>query len=68
MKKVFMHSKGMVEGLPNCPQELDLFEHCIYGKHNHVRFSFGATRAKEILILIHSDVFRHMLVPSLRGY
>jgi hypothetical protein len=34
-------------------------------KKNQVRFSSGATRAKEILDLIHSDVFGPIHVPSL---
>ena len=40
-------------------------EHYIYGKHNRVRFASGATRAKGILELIHSDVFGPVPVPSL---
>jgi hypothetical protein len=60
-----LHSKGMVEGMANCTLDLDSCEHCIYGKHNRVRFPFGATRAKGILELIHNDVFRPVPVPSL---
>lgn len=26
--------KGMVEGVSNCNSNLDLCEHCLYGKHN----------------------------------
>jgi hypothetical protein len=55
----------MVECISNCTLDFDLCEHCIYGKHNPIRFSFGATRAKRILELIHSDVFGPMHVPSL---
>ena len=33
-----------------------------------MKFPSGATRSKEILELIHSDVFGLVLVPSLRGY
>ena len=40
-------------------------EHCIYGKQNRVRFASGATRAKGILELIHSDVFGSVPIPSL---
>ena len=32
-----------------------------------MKFSFGATRAKEILELIHNDVFGHAPIPSLVG-
>ena len=60
-----MHTKGMDESLLDCTKEVEFHEHCIYGKQNCVRFSFGATRAKEILELIHSDVFGQVLVPSL---
>ena len=37
-------------------------------KKNQVRFAYGATRAKGILELIQSDVFRPVLVPSLGKY
>lgn len=30
------HTKGMVEGIPICSLDLDLCEHCIYGKKNRV--------------------------------
>jgi hypothetical protein len=55
----------MVEGMSNCTPDFDLCEHCIYGKHNRVRFPSGATRAKGILELIHNDVFGPVHVPSL---
>ena len=58
----------MVEGMNDCTLDFDFCEHCIYGKQNWVRFSFGATRAKGILELIHSDVFGPVHVPSLRKY
>ena len=45
--------------------DFDFCEHCIYGKQNRVRFACGATRAKGILELIHSDMFGHVPVPSL---
>jgi hypothetical protein len=60
-----LHDKGMVEGMSNCTLDFDFCEHCIYGKHNRVRFSSGATRPKGILELIRSDVFRPVHVPSL---
>jgi hypothetical protein len=62
-----MHNKGMVKGFPDFALEVDLCEHCIYGKHNHVRFPSRATREKGILELIHSDVFGLVINPSLGG-
>jgi hypothetical protein len=60
-----LHGKGMVEGMSNCTLDFYFYEHCIYGKQNRVRFPSGATRAKGILYLIHSDVFGPVPVPSL---
>jgi hypothetical protein len=60
-----MHNKGMVEGFPKCGLEVDLCEHCIYGKQIQVRFPSRATRANGILELIHSDMFGPVTVPSL---
>ena len=44
-----------------------LCEHCLYGKQNRVKFPSSATRAKNILELIHSDVFGPVPIPSLGG-
>jgi hypothetical protein len=55
----------MVEGMSDFTLDFNFCEHCIYGKHNQIRFSYGATRAKGILELIHRDVFGPMHVPSL---
>jgi transposase InsO family protein len=63
-----LHSKGMVGGMSNCTLNFYFCEHFIYGKHDRVRFSSGATSAKGILELIHSDVFGHVFVPSLGKY
>ena len=41
-----MYNKGMVKGLPDCSFEFDFYEHCIYGKQNHVRFPSKATKVK----------------------
>ena len=60
-----LQGKGMVEGMTDCTLDSDFYEHFIYGKQNRVRFSSGATRAKGILELIHSDVFGLVHVPSL---
>ena len=51
--------------MSNFTLDFDFCEHCIYGKQNRVRFPSGATRAKEILELIHSDMFGHVPIPSL---
>jgi hypothetical protein len=58
----------MVEGMANCTLDFDFCENCIYGKQSQVRFTSGATRAKGILELIHSDVFGPVPVPSLGKY
>jgi hypothetical protein len=60
-----LHSKGMVEGMSNYSLDFDFCEHCLYGKHNQVRFPSGATRAEGILQLVHNDVFGPVSVPSL---
>ena len=60
-----LQGKGMVEGMSNCNLDFDLCEHFLYGKHNRFKLLYGATRVKEILELIHNDVFGPVLVPSL---
>jgi hypothetical protein len=35
-----LHGKGMVEDMSNCSLYFDFFEHCVYGKKNHVIFPF----------------------------
>ena len=62
-----MHKKGMVKGLLAFSSEFDFYEHCIYGKQNHMSFPRKSTREKEILELVHSDVFGPMSMPSLGG-
>jgi hypothetical protein len=63
-----LHSKSMVEGISNFSLDFDFCEHCVYGKHNQVRFSSSAMREDKILQLVHSDVFRPVLVPSFGKY
>ena len=58
-----LHVKGMVEGMSNCNSYFNLCEHCLYGKEIRVKFPSSATREKEILELIHSDVFGVVHVP-----
>ena len=62
-----MHSKRIVEDLPDCSFEFDFYEHCIYGKQNCVSLPSKATRAKGISELVHSDVFGPVSIPSLGG-
>eukprot|EP00253_Pinus_taeda_P012540 PITA_12540 len=53
--------KGMVEGMINSSLDIDFCE----GKKNRVSFPSGNKRAKQILELVHSDVFGTLKVPSL---
>ena len=62
-----LQGKGMVKAMSNCNSNFDLCEHCLYGMQNQVKFPSSATRAKEILESIHSDVFGLVIVPSLGG-
>ena len=43
-------------------------ENCVYGKQNRVSFPSGGKRVKQILEIVHSDVFGPMKVPSLGKY
>ena len=61
-----LQGKGMVEGMSNCNSYFDFYEQCLYGKKNRVKFPSSATREKEILELIHIDVFGIVLIPSFR--
>ena len=63
-----LQRKGIVEGMTDFTLYFDLYEHCVYGKYNWVIFASVATREKEILELVHSDVFGPMNVPSLGRY
>jgi hypothetical protein len=63
-----LHGKGMVEGMSNYSLDFDLCEHCVYGKHNWVRFPSGATREEGVLQLVNNDVFGPMSTPSLGKY
>jgi hypothetical protein len=62
-----MHNKGMLEDFPECNLEVDVCEHCIYGKQMWVRFLSEARMTKGILKLVHSDVFGPVSMPSLGG-
>ena len=53
--------------MSNCNSYFNLCGHCLHGKQNRVKYPSGATREKEILELIHIDVFGPILVPSLGG-
>ena len=58
-----LQGKGMVEVMSNYNLDFDFCEHCLYGKHNWVKFPSGATSKKAILELIQSDVFGPVPVP-----
>jgi hypothetical protein len=60
-----LDDKNMVEGMSKFSLDFYLCEHCIYWKKTWVRIPSGATRAKEILELVHNDVFGPVSVPSL---
>ena len=55
----------MVEGMNNSCLDFDFCENCVYGKHNRVSFPSGGKRVKQILELVHTDVFGPIKVPSL---
>lgn len=60
-----LHGKGMVEGMSNISLDFDFFENCIYAKQNRASFPYRGKRMKNILELVHSDVFGDVSVPSL---
>jgi hypothetical protein len=62
------HGKVMVEGMSKLYLDFNFCEHCIYEKHNRVRFPYGEMREYEILQLVHNDVIGPVLVPSLGKY
>jgi hypothetical protein len=62
---ITLHDKGMVEGMSKSTLDFDFCEHCIYGKHNRVRFPSSSIREKGILEFIHSDMFGPVPFPSL---
>jgi len=49
----------------NSSLDFDFCENCVYGKPNQVSFPSSGKREKQILELVHSDVFGPMKVPSL---
>ena len=55
----------MVEGMSNSSLDFDFCENCVYGKQNQVSFPFGGKRMKQMLELVHSNVFGPVKVPSL---
>ena len=58
--------KNLLPGLRS--YELDLCEHCIYGRQRRVSFMRGGhERKKNLLELVHSDVFGPVNVMSLGG-
>ena len=55
----------MVEGMSNSSLDFDFYENCVHGKQNGVSFPSSGKRVKNILELVHSDVFGPVKVPSL---
>jgi len=55
----------MVEGMSNSSLDFDFCENCVYMKHSQVSFPSGGKRVKNILDLVHSDVFGPVKVSSL---
>jgi hypothetical protein len=51
-----LKNKNIVDGLNDCSLEVD-FEHCIYGKDNHVQFYYYSHKSSRLLDLIHFDIF-----------
>ena len=60
-----LHGNGMVEGMYSISLDFDFYEHCVYGKQNHVSFPSSAKRPNKILELVHNDVFGLVSVQSL---
>jgi len=60
-----LHGKGMVEGMNNSSLDFDFCDNCVYGKQNRVSFPSGGKRTKQILELVHSDLFGPVEVISL---
>ena len=56
------------KGMSNYNLDFNFCEHCLYGKHNWVKFPSGATREKKIIELIHIDLFGLVPIPSLGGF
>lgn len=63
-----LKTKNLVEGLNDCNLEFDFYEHCVYGKQNHVQFYSSSHKSSRLLDLIHSDVFGPVKVPSISSF
>jgi len=55
----------MVQGMSNRSLDFEFCENCVYGKHNLMSFPSGGKKVKQILKLVHSDVFGPVKAPSL---
>ena len=60
-----LHGKGMAEGMSNSSLDFGFCESCVYGKHNQLSFPSGGKSVKQILELVHIDVFGPVKVPLL---
>lgn len=63
-----MQSHNLVIGLPQLQWKLPLCTGCVYGKHHRFPYPTDfATRATEVLALVHTDLCGPMKTPSLGG-
>lgn len=63
-----MHTSNLVIGLPPLKSNMTFCEGCIYGKHSKSNVNIEpATRATQVLALIHSDLCGPMSMKSLGG-
>jgi hypothetical protein len=62
-----LSKQGLVDGLPNIHFSKEICEGCVLGKHPQEKFDKGKTqRASFPLDLIHSDLMRPFLHPSIK--
>ena len=61
----FLHDRYMFFGIKSC--NLDLCEHCIFGKHKRVWFTTSSRRSFDLFQLIHSDIFGPIPTLSING-
>jgi hypothetical protein len=47
--------------------KLDIYEHCVFGKHKRVKFDIATHSSKGILDYVHSDLWGPSRKPSLGG-
>ena len=60
-----LHGKAMVEGITNSTLYFYFYGNCVYGKQNRVSLCSFGKRVKQLLELMHGDVFGLVKVLSL---